>query len=45
LNLAGVMSGMAILKGWRVAVLVASLFAASRRPPPTSSACCCWPAS
>ncbi|MDC7802582.1 twin-arginine translocase subunit TatC [Sphingomonas sp. BLCC-B65] len=32
LNLAGVMSGMAILKGWRVAVLVASLFAALATP-------------
>lgn len=32
LNLAGVMSGRAILKGWRVAVLVATLFAAVATP-------------
>ena len=32
LNLAGVMSGMAILKGWRVAVLVAVIFAAIATP-------------
>lgn len=32
LNLAGVMSGMAILKGWRVAILVASVFAALATP-------------
>ncbi len=32
LNLAGVMSGMAILKGWRVAILVASIFAALATP-------------
>ncbi|GAA2015333.1 twin-arginine translocase subunit TatC [Microbacterium ulmi] len=33
LNLAGVVSGMAILKGWRVAVLVAAVFAAIATPP------------
>lgn len=33
LNLAGVMSGKAILKGWRVAVLVAVVFAAIATPP------------
>lgn len=32
LNLAGVMSGRAILKGWRVAVLIATLFAALATP-------------
>lgn len=32
MNLAGVMSGMAILKGWRVAVLVATLFSALATP-------------
>jgi sec-independent protein translocase protein TatC len=32
LNLAGVMSGKAILKGWRVAILVATLFAAVATP-------------
>ena len=32
LNFAGVMSGKAILKGWRVAVLVATLFAALATP-------------
>lgn len=32
LNLAGVMSGRAILRGWRVAVLVATLFAAVATP-------------
>ncbi|KRB38164.1 twin-arginine translocase subunit TatC [Microbacterium sp. Root180] len=32
LNLAGVMSGMAILKGWRVAVLVATVFAGLATP-------------
>jgi sec-independent protein translocase protein TatC len=32
LNLAGVMSGKAILKGWRVAVLVATIFAALATP-------------
>lgn len=32
LNLAGVMSGAAMLKGWRVAILVASLFAAIATP-------------
>jgi len=32
LNLAGVMSGRAILKGWRVAILVATLFAALATP-------------
>lgn len=32
LNFAGVMSGMAILKGWRVAVLIATLFAALATP-------------
>ncbi|MCK6065203.1 MULTISPECIES: twin-arginine translocase subunit TatC [Microbacterium] len=32
LNLAGVMSGRAILKGWRVAVLVATIFAALATP-------------
>ena len=32
LNLAGVMSGRAILKGWRVAVLVATAFAALATP-------------
>lgn len=32
LNLAGVMSGMAILKGWRVAVLIAAVFAALATP-------------
>lgn len=32
LNLAGIMSGMAILKGWRVAVLVATVFAAMATP-------------
>ena len=32
LNLAGVMSGRAILKGWRVAVLVTTVFAAIATP-------------
>lgn len=32
LNLAGVMSGIAILKGWRVAVLIAVVFAAIATP-------------
>jgi sec-independent protein translocase protein TatC len=32
LNLAGVMSGIAILKGWRIAVLVAFVFAALATP-------------
>lgn len=32
LNVAGIMSGMAILKGWRVAVLVATAFAAVATP-------------
>ncbi|MGP3536770.1 twin-arginine translocase subunit TatC [Microbacterium sp. RD1] len=32
LNLAGVMSGKAILKGWRVAILVATVFAALATP-------------
>lgn len=32
LNLAGIMSGMAILKGWRVAVLLATVFAAVATP-------------
>lgn len=32
LNLAGVMSGRAILKGWRVAVLIATIFAALATP-------------
>ncbi|WJL97382.1 twin-arginine translocase subunit TatC [Microbacterium sp. ET2] len=32
LNIAGVMSGRAILKGWRVAVLVATIFAALATP-------------
>jgi sec-independent protein translocase protein TatC len=32
LNLAGVVSGIAILKGWRVAVLVATTFAAVATP-------------
>lgn len=32
LNVAGVMSGRAILKGWRVAVLVATIFAALATP-------------
>ncbi|MFS0793775.1 twin-arginine translocase subunit TatC [Microbacterium sp. 1P10AE] len=32
LNVAGVMSGKAILKGWRVAILVASVFAALATP-------------
>ncbi|WDG19692.1 twin-arginine translocase subunit TatC [Microbacterium sp. Clip185] len=32
LNLAGIMSGMAILKGWRVAVLAATVFAAVATP-------------
>ncbi len=32
LNLAGVMSGMAILKGWRVAVLIAAVLAALATP-------------
>ena len=32
LNLAGVMSGKAILKGWRVAVLVAVVFSALATP-------------
>jgi sec-independent protein translocase protein TatC len=32
MNLAGIMSGKAILKGWRVAVLVATLFAALATP-------------
>lgn len=32
LNLAGILTGMAILKGWRVAVLVASVFAAITTP-------------
>lgn len=33
LNLAGVMSGRAILKGWRVAILIAVTFAALATPP------------
>ncbi|MFB8386105.1 twin-arginine translocase subunit TatC [Microbacterium sp. NPDC055910] len=33
LNVAGVMSGRAILKGWRVAVLIAVTFAAIATPP------------
>ncbi len=32
LNLAGVMSGRAILKGWRVAILIATVFAALATP-------------
>lgn len=32
LNLAGVMSGRAILKGWRVAILIATIFAAITTP-------------
>lgn len=32
LNLAGVMSGRAILKGWRIAILVATVFAALATP-------------
>lgn len=32
LNLAGIMSGRAILKGWRVAVLIATIFAAVATP-------------
>ncbi|WP_336500912.1 twin-arginine translocase subunit TatC [Microbacterium paraoxydans] len=32
LNLAGVMSGRAILKGWRVAILIATIFAALATP-------------
>jgi sec-independent protein translocase protein TatC len=32
LNVAGIMSGKAILKGWRVAVLIATLFAAVATP-------------
>ncbi|MCK3768214.1 twin-arginine translocase subunit TatC [Microbacterium aerolatum] len=32
LNVAGIMSGRAILKGWRVAVLIASVFAALATP-------------
>jgi sec-independent protein translocase protein TatC len=32
LNVAGIMSGMAILKGWRIAVLVATLFSALATP-------------
>ena len=32
LNLAGVMSGRAILKGWRIAILIATLFAALATP-------------
>ena len=32
LNVAGIMSGKAILKGWRVAVLIATLFAALATP-------------
>lgn len=32
LNLAGIMSGIAILKGWRVAVLIAVIFAAIATP-------------
>jgi sec-independent protein translocase protein TatC len=32
LNLAGVMSGMAILKGWRIAIIIATLFAALATP-------------
>ena len=32
LNVSGVMSGMAILKGWRVAVLIAAVFAALATP-------------
>lgn len=32
LNFAGVMSGMAILKGWRVAILVATIFSALATP-------------
>src|SRR5690606_29326814 len=33
LNLAGVMSGRAILKGWRVAILICTIFAAIATPP------------
>lgn len=33
LNLAGIMSGKAILKGWRIAILVAITFAALATPP------------
>jgi len=33
LNLAGIMSGRAILKGWRVAIIVAVVFAALATPP------------
>lgn len=33
LNLAGVMSGKAILKGWRIAIIVAVTFAALATPP------------
>src|SRR5690606_6000175 len=32
LNVAGVMSGRAILKGWRVAILIATVFAALATP-------------
>lgn len=32
LNVAGVMSGMAILKGWRIAILIITLFAAMATP-------------
>jgi sec-independent protein translocase protein TatC len=32
LNLAGVMSGMAILKGWRIAIVIATVFAALATP-------------
>jgi sec-independent protein translocase protein TatC len=32
LNLAGVMSGKAILKGWRVAIIIATVFAALATP-------------
>ncbi|MEV7692114.1 twin-arginine translocase subunit TatC [Microbacterium sp. NPDC089189] len=32
LNLAGIMTGMAILKGWRIAVLAATIFAAIATP-------------
>ena len=32
LNLAGIMSGRAILKGWRVAILIATIFAALTTP-------------
>jgi sec-independent protein translocase protein TatC len=32
LNLAGVMTGRAILKGWRIAILIACLFAAITTP-------------